>query len=211
MEEITKTKNEALKIANKLSQIRKQTAANLMKQIKIELKELYLDKTTFDVQFSENKDLNTNGIDQVTFMLSTNIGEPLKELSKVASGGELSRIMLALKKIFAKHDRIGTVIFDEIDTGVSGRVAQAIAEKMFQLSTSTQVLCITHLPQVAAMSDYHLLIQKDTVHHRTTTSLKKLSKQEKVQELGRMMTGATLTDTAIEHSEQLLALTRSFK
>ena len=211
MEEITKTKNEALKIANKLSQIRKQTAANLMKQIKIELKELYLDKTTFDVQFSENKDLNTNGIDQVTFMLSTNIGEPLKELNKVASGGEISRIMLALKKIFAKHDQTPTVIFDEIDTGVSGRVAQAIAEKMYQISVSTQVLCITHLPQVAAMSDQHLLITKKEKNERTITYIQELTEKEKIKELGKMITGTKLTQSAIEHSEQLLQLTEHFK
>ena len=144
-------------------------------------------------------------------MLSTNLGEPLKDLAKVASGGELSRIMLALKKIFAKHDNIDTVIFDEIDTGVSGRVAQAIAEKMYQISEATQVLCITHLPQVAAMSDHHLLIQKLEKQNRTSTVINELTQNEKIEELGRMMTGAKLTETAIEHSEELLDLTKKFK
>src|SRR5699024_7533393 len=129
----------------------------------------------------------------------------------VASGGELSRVMLALKKIFAKHDNINTVIFDEIDTGVSGRVAQSIAEKMFEISSTTQVLCITHLPQVAAMADQHLLIEKEEATNRTTTRIKELTDKAKINELGKMITGTKLTETAIEHSEELLELTRSFK
>lgn len=108
----------------------------------------------------ENVPLHKNGFDQIRFLISTNLGEPLKEISKVASGGELSRIMLVLKKLFAKHQGVTSVIFDEVDTGVSGRVAQAIAEKIFQISNDSQVLCITHLPQVAAMADTHLFIEK---------------------------------------------------
>src|SRR5690625_3987791 len=114
-------------------------------------------------------------------MISTNLGEPLKDLAKVASGGELSRIMLAIKKIFAKHDDISTVIFDEIDTGVSGRVAQAISEKMYQISLTTQVLCITHLPQVAAMSDYHVLIKKQEKENRTITQMINLNQKDKIR------------------------------
>lgn len=210
-EEIEKVEQDALKIAKKLTEMRKKTALKLEKEIKHELTDLYLQNATFKVDFTTAPHLHQNGIDEVFFLISTNVGEPLKELSKVASGGELSRMMLALKKIFAKHDRIGTVIFDEIDTGVSGRVAQAIAEKMYQIAQSTQVLCITHLPQVAAMADEHLLIEKETVNNRTHTIINELNYEEKVQELGRMMTGATLTDTALEHSEQLLQLTRTFK
>ncbi|MBO1004307.1 DNA repair protein RecN [Pseudogracilibacillus auburnensis] len=212
-QDIQYIKDEALKVANKLHKIRKGTAQQLEKDIKVELNDLYLQHATFAVQFEEHHKqlLHANGIDQVTFMLATNLGEPLKELYKIASGGELSRIMLALKKIFAKHDQILTVIFDEIDTGVSGRVAQAIAEKMYQISQTTQVLCITHLPQVAAMSDHHLLISKQALNNRTSTLITDLSKDEKVKEIGRMMTGTKLTETAIEHSEQLLALTHTFK
>jgi len=211
--EMQEVKKEAWKLAEKLSWIRKQTAKSLEKTIKAELNELYLENAIFSVQFDENKNrtLNEYGFDDITFMLATNLGEPLKALSKVASGGELSRIMLALKKIFAKHDNIQTVIFDEIDTGVSGRVAQAIAEKMYQISRTTQVLCITHLPQVAAMSDQHLHISKHELNERTTTIINDLNQKEKVQEIGRMMTGTKLTDTAIEHSEQLLELTNTFK
>ena len=213
LNELNELKNSALKEAKKLHELRKKIAISLEKDIKTELDDLYLQNATFKVFFEKvNEDnLNVNGIDQISFMLSTNLGEPLKDLAKVASGGELSRIMLALKKIFAKHDNIDTVIFDEIDTGVSGRVAQAIAEKMYQISEATQVLCITHLPQVAAMSDHHLLIQKLEKQNRTSTVINELTQNEKIEELGRMMTGAKLTETAIEHSEELLDLTKKFK
>ena len=212
LNKLNELKNSALKEAKKLHELRKKIAISLEKDIKTELDDLYLQNATFKVFFEINEEnLNVNGIDQISFMLSTNLGEPLKELAKVASGGELSRIMLALKKIFAKHDNIDTVIFDEIDTGVSGRVAQAIAEKMYQISEATQVLCITHLPQVAAMSDHHLLIQKMEKQNRTSTMINELTQNEKIEELGRMMTGAKLTETAIEHSEELLDLTKKFK
>jgi len=212
-QQIQQVKSNVLEEAYKLQKVRKKTAQLIEKNMKEELSDLYLENAIFSVRFSENNptELYDDGIDEVQFMLSTNLGEPQKELAKIASGGELSRIMLALKKLFAKHDQIPTVIFDEIDTGVSGRVAQAIAEKMYQISLSTQVLCITHLPQVAAMADQHVLIQKEEKKQRTSTQMKYLNEKEKVQELGRMMTGTTLTDTAIEHSEELLELTRDFK
>src|SRR5699024_2381213 len=155
--------------------------------------------------------MNKDGVDYITFQLSTNLGEPLKDMNKVASGGELSRVMLALKKVFAKHDHISTVVCDEIDIGVSGRVAQAIAEKMYPISESTHLLCITHLPQVAAMSDQHLLIKKIENKERTTTSIKELTSETKISELGKMITGTKLTDTAMEHAEELLELPQSFK
>lgn len=211
IEEMARTKEKAMHIAQELHHIRQKTALELKKQIQKELKELYLDKTTFDVQFIETNELEANGTDKVTFMLSTNIGEPLKPLNKIASGGEISRIMLAIKKIFARHEQTPTVIFDEIDTGVSGRVAQSIAEKMYQIAMSTQVLCITHLPQVAAMSDQHLFISKQEKNERTITHIEELSERQKIKELGKMITGTKLTKTAIEHSEQLLHLTEHFK
>src|SRR5699024_7874159 len=134
---------------------------------------LYLENATFSVHFEEieNIEPTADGTDMVSFLLSTNVGEPLKQLSKIASGGELSRIMLGLKKMFAKHDQIPTVVFDEIDTGVSGRVAQAIAEKMYQISMTPQVLCITHLPQVAAMAVDHMLIRQQESDAHTATKL----------------------------------------
>lgn len=206
-------KQKAIEVGKKLHESRKKAALQLEEEIQVELADLYLENASFKVNFSPLTEdtLYKDGLDYITFRLSTNLGEPLKDMNKVASGGELSRVMLALKKVFAKHDDIHTVIFDEIDTGVSGRVAQAIAEKMYQISLSTQVLCITHLPQVAAMADQHMLIKKQETANRTTTMIQALTDKDKVNELGKMITGTQLTDTAIEHSEELLELTRTFK
>src|SRR5699024_2574009 len=155
--------------------------------------------------------LHRNGFDHIRFMISTNPGEPLKELNKVASGGEISRLMLILKKIFSSHQGITSVIFDEVDTGVSGRVAQAIGEKIYQISKESQVLCITHLPQAAAMADTHALIKKEEEDNRTTTSVFELSYVDKVEELSRMVTGTKLTETAKEHASELLDLAAKYK
>lgn len=210
--EITAIEQKALQKALQLHEIRIRTAKKLESDIKNELNDLYLENATFKVDINKDEtNLNANGIDDICFMLSTNKGEPPKQLDKIASGGELSRIMLALKKIFAEHDQISTVIFDEIDTGVSGRVAQAIAEKMYQISLSTQTLCITHLPQVAAMADDYLLIRKLEDHERTTTEIIELDEQAKVEELGKIITGSKLTATAIEHAQEMLELTATFK
>src|SRR5699024_85388 len=188
-------KRVVLKKAEQLHEARVTIDQELETAIQIELKDLYLENATFSVHFEEMENIEptADGTDMVSFLLSTNVGEPLKQLSKIASGGELSRIMLALKKMFAKHDQIPTVVFDEIDTGVSGRVAQAIAEKMYQIYMTTQVLCITHLPQVAAMADDHMLIRKEESEAHTATEIDVLNKTEKVEELGKMLTGATLT------------------
>jgi len=155
--------------------------------------------------------LGENGFDQVRFLLSTNPGEPVKPLDKVASGGELSRIMLAFKKVFAKHQGVTSVIFDEVDTGVSGRVAQAIAEKIHTISIDSQVLCITHLPQVAAMADHHLLIEKIASQQETYTRVKQLTEQERIEELARMTTGTSLTDTSVSYAKELISSAKQFK
>src|SRR5690625_3426362 len=213
LNEINELEDKALKIAKRLHNVRKETARQLEDDLQTELSDLYLENAKFKVHLStnQNDELTKDGIDNVTFMLSTNVGEPLKELDKIASGGELSRIMLALKKIIAEHDLIQTVIFDEIDAGVSGRVAQAIAEKMYQIATSTQTLCITHLPQVAAMADHHLLIKKEIKNERTSTTICSLEHDSIINELGKMMTGTKLTDSALEHAQELLDLTNTFK
>ena len=198
--------------ANILSKLRKKVAKNLMKLIHNELKELYMEKTVFEVQFIEEQDhFMKNGIDRVEFYLSTNPGEPLKPLSKIASGGELSRIMLALKSIFSKHQGVTSIIFDEVDTGVSGRVAQAIAEKIHHVSIDSQVLCISHLPQVAAMADTHLYIAKNTTDGRTRTSVMPLNEEEKINEIGRMISGVEMTDLTYKHATELLLLAKKIK
>ena len=188
-------------------------AENLVNEIHQELKDLYLENASFAIDFEDAAPLKLTkkGYDKVRFLISTNVGEPLKDLSKVASGGELSRFMLALKKIFSKHQGITSVIFDEVDTGVSGRVAQAIAEKMHQVSIDSQVLCITHLPQVAAMADTHRFIRKNEKANRTYTSVQELNESEQIDELSRMITGTKLTDTAKNHAKEMLELASNFK
>lgn len=198
--------------ARELSNIRQQFAGELTDLIHKELKELYMEKTVFEVRFVSNYDsFTSDGSDKVEFYISTNPGEPLKPLSKIASGGELSRIMLALKSIFSKHQGITSIIFDEVDTGVSGRVAQSIAEKIYNVSVDSQVLCISHLPQVAAMADTHLYIAKDIMDGRTRTSVQKLDENEKVREIGRMISGVEITDLTREHAKELLQLANEIK
>src|SRR5699024_10287313 len=213
IEELT---SKTIEIGKKLRKARMDTAKKLTKTIHTELKDLYLENDKFEVEFNElssdpSQNNNENGIDKINFLLSTNLGEPLKRLDKVASGGELSRIMLILKKIFVKHQNIPTIIFDEIDTGVSGRVAQAIAEKMYDVSISGQTLCITHLPQVAAMSDQHLLIKKEETKKRTTTKISELTLENKINQLSEMMTGTEMTDSAMNHSKELINLSDKYK
>lgn len=196
-----------------LSKVRQYFATSLTEQILKELKELYMEKTKFEIVFHKKpsmedelnpKDIYKNGLDEVEFYISTNPGEPLKPLARTASGGELSRIMLALKNIFSKHSGITSIIFDEVDTGVSGRVAQAIAEKIFKVSVDSQVLCISHLPQVAAMSDTHLYIEKETTNGRTKTSVQPLKHDDKVKEIARMISGVEITTITKNHAEELL-------
>ncbi|WP_080845230.1 DNA repair protein RecN [Cytobacillus gottheilii] len=205
-------KKDLLVEAEELSKLRKNAAVQLTKLIHKELKELYMEKTVFEVVFSSEDDrFYKNGIDEAEFYISTNPGEPLKPLSKIASGGELSRIMLALKSIFSKHQGVTSIIFDEVDTGVSGRVAQSIAEKIHHVAIGSQVLCISHLPQVAAMADTHLFIAKNTKNGRTKTTVKPLSDEEKVKEIGRMISGVEITDLTKEHAKELLKLARQIK
>ncbi|PKR78947.1 DNA repair protein RecN [Halalkalibacillus sediminis] len=212
--QIKELTEDALMEAQNLHEIRIQTSRELKDSIHKELKDLYLDKATFDVEFTrasgniswkdESIRLMKNGIDQIQFLISTNPGEPVKPLHKVASGGEISRIMLALKSIFSQHQGITSVIFDEVDTGVSGRVAQSIAQKIQEISKGSQVLCISHLPQVAAMADQHLLIEKDQDLNQTKTSVKKLEKEQSVEEIGRMISGSELTDATKKHALELI-------
>ncbi|MUV39687.1 DNA repair protein RecN [Lentibacillus sp. JNUCC-1] len=217
---IEQVEKEAYQKAVQLHDVREKAAHALTRDIKKELKGLYMDKSVFKIVFettpSEEKTsnyvkLNQNGYDHVHFELSTNPGEPLKPLHKIASGGEMSRIMLALKTIFAKHEGVTSVIFDEVDTGVSGRVAQAMAEKIQHISEGSQVLCITHLPQVAAMADHHKYIGKDVSRKRTATYIIDLNIEDKIEELGRMITGAEMTETAKDHAKELLELAFTYK
>ncbi|MDQ1145126.1 DNA repair protein RecN (Recombination protein N) [Bacillus sp. SORGH_AS 510] len=205
--ELSSIKKDLILEAKQLSEIRHKWAEKLTNLIHKELKELYMAKTVFEIRFEkEQEHFSKTGVDHVEFYISTNPGEPLKPLSKVASGGELSRIMLALKSIFSKHQGVTSIIFDEVDTGVSGRVAQSIAEKIYKVASGSQVLCISHLPQVAAMADTHLFISKVITGGRTKTSVTPLSRGEKIKEIGRMISGAEITDLTKKHAEELLFL-----
>ncbi|SHN12638.1 DNA repair protein RecN [Gracilibacillus kekensis] len=215
--------NDLLIEAKELHKIRLRAAKELEKAVLSELKDLYLEKTIFQVDVTYSKSEagfsfegvkvlpKNNGINQVQFLISTNPGEPVKELDKIASGGEMSRIMLALKNIFSKHQRITSVIFDEVDTGVSGRVAQSMAEKIYNISSGSQVLCITHLPQVASIADTHLRIEKQIQNDRTSTLIHELSFNERIDEIGKMITGAELTEASRTHAKELIEMNHKEK
>ncbi len=197
--------------ATHLTTLRKKAATQLEAQIKQELSQLYMEKAIFEVHFSAKEACSETGLDEVVFYMSTNPGEPAKPMTKIASGGELSRMMLALKTIFSKHQGITSIIFDEVDTGVSGRVAQAIAEKIYAVSVGSQVLCITHLPQVAAMADHHYYITKSVENERTSTNVEILSGAEKSLEISRMIAGTEVTELAKQHAEEMLSQARKAK
>lgn len=215
-EEIKKVKAEIDAISNELeiisielSQLRRNVAVNFEKNITKILDTLNMGKVKFKVSFNNEKNKKTNvkytskGIDVIEFTISTNLGEPLKPLSKIASGGEMSRIMLAFKAILADVDNISTLIFDEIDTGISGHTAKIIGEKLYDISNSHQIICITHLPQIASMADHHYLIEKVEKSNNVKTTVHELSKEKQIKELGRLL-GGQLTDITIEHAEEMI-------
>ncbi|CAM3124521.1 DNA repair protein RecN [Filibacter tadaridae] len=199
--------------AGELSIIRQEVSIQLEDAIMEQLQQLHMGKASFKVDIKQKATgiFDSNGFDDVSFLISTNVGEPLKPLVKVASGGELSRVMLALKTIFSKHQGVTSLIFDEVDTGVSGRVAQAIAEKIAMIATHSQVLCISHLPQVAAMADYHYLIKKEVQGDRTRTAIHDVIQSDRTDELSRMLSGAEITPLTLKHAEELLNLAHERK
>lgn len=208
----------AYSVAEQLSILRHEAAVSLSEAIKTELTQLQMGAALFEVAISstaqegqERVKLSGTGLNHAVFMMSTNPGEPLKPLHKVASGGEMSRIMLALKTIFSKIDQIPVLIFDEVDTGVSGRAAQAIAEKLSSLAAGCQVFSITHLPQVACMADHHYEIKKQFVADRTYTSVTKLVEELRINELARMLGGVEITDKTRHHAQEMLDLAYRLK
>lgn len=219
--ELSKKKHEAVKklrdFAGKLSEMRLEAAQRLEEKIMKELQELDMNKTHFKVQVDkildkEGKDeFSQQGCDKVEFLISTNPGEPLKPLVKIASGGEMSRIMLAIKTILADIDVVDTLIFDEVDTGVSGRAAQKVAEKLSLVAQKKQVLCITHLPQIASMADQHYLIEKTVFQDKSVAQVHKLSLQHRKKELARILGGAVITDLTLQHAEEMIAIADNVK
>ncbi|MBM7869197.1 DNA repair protein RecN (Recombination protein N) [Clostridium pascui] len=195
-------KEQALEIHS----LREKFANILEVKIKEELNYIGLEKSTFKVSVELKEELNENGLDKVQFLISTNPGEPLKPLEKVVSGGELSRIMLALKTVFVNKDKIPSVIFDEIDTGISGRIAQSVGEKMYSISKTHQVFCVTHLPQIACISDVHYQVAKEVINNKTYTSINRLNDKEKSQEIARMIGGTEVTTLTLRHAEEMIDL-----
>lgn len=195
----------ALKEANNISSIRNKDALELSKLVKNELDDLYLIDASFSINFNRQETLNANGIDEVEFYMSANKGVPERPLIKVASGGEVSRIMLGLKSVFTMLSMVDIIIFDEIDTGVSGKVAMAMGKKMEKIAKSAQVLAITHLPQVAAMSDHHFYIYKKSLDNKTYTIVKPLNDEEKINEVARLLSGNDVSDSFIIAAKELIS------
>ena len=193
-------------MCSKLTDIRKKKAYDLSKKIEEELKGLNFLDAKFEIKFDTKKEFSSNGKDEIKFMISTNPGEALRPLNEVASGGELSRIMLGIKTIMASKDRIDTLIFDEIDTGISGKTAQLVAIRLKELSKIHQVICITHLPQIASMADRHFLIEKSAVNNITTSNILELSEEESIDELARMLSGVKITDAVRQNAIELKKL-----
>ncbi|MCD7858681.1 MAG: DNA repair protein RecN [Firmicutes bacterium] len=200
---LQKAEAEAWDAARALRENRRAAAVRMSAQLRTELAELDMPRVQFSCEFTELP-LSPTGADAVAFYLSANAGEALKPLSKVASGGELARIMLAMKNVLAQKDRIPTLIFDEVDTGVSGRAAQRVAEKLHSVAANRQVLCVTHLPQIAALGDTHLLIAKQERNGRTYTTVTPLDHAGRVRELARIIGGAVITETTRKSAEEML-------
>ena len=195
----------------RLTKIRKKQAKILEQAIEEGLKDLNFENVKFRIQFESTKDYTAEGMDDIEFMISLNPGQPVKPLAGVASGGELSRIMLAIKAVMAKRDEIETLIFDEIDVGISGRTAQKVSEKMAFIGTKHQVICITHLAQIAAMADHHYMIEKSTKKGDTKTSIELLDEKRSIEELARILGGAKITDTVVQSAVEMKELAKQTK
>lgn len=211
-EKVRKKKEELLALSRSLSEVRECAAGKLGSELKQALEELNFEEVCFEIQVRPDAEsLSCDGYDEVEFMISTNKGEAVRPLSQVASGGELSRIMLAFKTVLADRDEIPTLIFDEIDTGISGKTAWKVSEKLGIIAQSHQVICITHLPQIAAMADVHFLIEKGTKQDRTVTTIKKIEAAEEMNELARMLGGAEITSAALQNAKEMKELARKTK
>ena len=205
-------RNEALSLSSVISDIRRKNAGILAEEMKSALVDLNFEEVQFEISVASSEDaMNSGGYDRVSFLISTNAGEALKELSQVASGGELSRIMLALKTVLADKDEIETLIFDEIDTGISGKTAWKVSEKMGILGREHQLICITHLPQIASMADNHFCIEKRVENERSVTDIKRLDEEESVEEVARMLGGASITENVRNNAKEMKDLARNTK
>ena len=205
---------QAKEMGEALTEARKKAAGKLQKRVQEELRQLDMPKVRFETEFlpSEGEEgMDASGMDKVQFLMSANVGEALKPIQKVASGGELARIMLALKNVLAEDDGIGSLVFDEVDTGVSGRAAQKVAEKMADVARHKQVLCVTHLPQIAAMADAHFSVEKGEREGRTYTRVERLSQEGREEELSRLIGGAQVSEALRRSAAELLAHAQKYR
>ena len=209
--ELAKTESQTEKLCAKISDIRKEAAAELSKKITEHLAELNFLDVRFEIQLEKLEHYSANGYDETEYLIAVNVGESLKPLAKVASGGELSRVMLALKTVLADKDEVESIIFDEIDTGISGRTAQKVSEKMALIGKNRQVICITHLPQIASMADAHFLIEKEVQGQMTTTAIRRLKESEQVTELARMLGGVEITEKVLENAQEMKQQAKTLK
>lgn len=207
---LSKAEKGARQAAQALSDARKAAAERLTAQILAELQQLDMGKIRFAVDFAE-KPLDSDGMDTVRFLMSANVGEELRPIHKIASGGELARIMLAMKNVLSEQDHVETMVFDEVDTGVSGRAAQKVAEKMARISRRKQVLCVTHLPQLAAMADTHFSVEKGERGGRTYTEVRRLDREQRRRELARLTGGSHVSQTMLDGAEELLVQAEKFR
>ena len=213
-EDLAKALKEAKGKGKTLSNERRNAAEELARRIQSELKQLDMPKVRFQVEFAPKPGedgMDETGMDEVRFLMSANVGEDLKPIQKIASGGELARIMLALKNVLAENDQVTTMVFDVVDTGVSGRAAQKVAEKLYEVARERQVLCVTHLPQIAAMGDVHFSVEKGEADGRTFTAVERLDRERRRQELARLTSGDRVTDTALSGAEELLSAAEQWK
>ncbi|MDP2807133.1 MAG: DNA repair protein RecN, partial [bacterium] len=215
--EMENERMELEKYALSLSSKRTEDAKKLSKEVMGQLKDLGMEKAVFKVQSLQTEDsqglveikgknvrTESHGIDQVSFLISPNPGEDPKPLARIASGGEISRVMLAIKTILAESDAVPVLVFDEIDAGIGGRVAEAVGKKLKEIGQKRQVLCITHLPQIAALGDSHYVVSKQENKGRTITNVEKLDQKQRVDELARMLGGSKVTETAMDHAREML-------
>ena len=212
--DLVKAREKAVKRGKALTAARQKAAQALQKRVQEELRQLDMPKVQFQTEFAPlpgEDGMDSTGMDQVQFLMSANLGEALKPIQKVASGGELARIMLALKNVLAEDDGIGSLVFDEVDTGVSGRAAQKVAEKMADVARHKQVLCVTHLPQIAAMADTHFSVEKGEHQGRTFTKVERLTDEGRENELARLIGGASVTEVLRESARELLTQAEAYR
>ena len=212
--DLGKAMEEVRRRGEALSQARREAAKALEERIQTELAQLDMPKVRFQVEFRPKAGeyaMDETGLDEVQFLMSANVGEDLKPIQKIASGGELARIMLALKNVLAENDHVGSLVFDEVDTGVSGRAAQKVAEKLAGVARTKQVLCVTHLPQLAAMADVHFSVEKGERKGRTFTEVERLSRERRMEELARLTSGERITGATLAAAGELLDSAERFK